>query len=300
MEDAVQVLEKVEGQSLRRSSRMPKEVGILLVGCDAHGRDFIERTKTVVLSRHGAGIVSSHKLGVEQEMVLVQVENNKETEIRIVGQIGASGGWYTYGVAFLRPHVNFWGVEFPADSLAEPAGSGTTVECNRCGRCEVIAADTLESDIYALHDGILRDCRTCKTSTLWIKSSQKVVQSFELPLTGPESSRPTAASVRRPEPASARTKRKHPRINVKFTACVRAAGSEDTIVQCENVSRGGLCFKSSKRFYATSYIEVAAPYTPGSPCILVPARIVYVQELPEEKMYRCGVQYLSVTSDPRA
>ena len=278
---------------------MPKEVGILLVGSDTHGKDFIEQTKTVVLSRHGAGIVSAHKLGVEQEMILVQVENNKETEIRVVGQIGSGEGQYTYGVAFLNPHLDFWEIDFPCDACPEASVANIALECNRCGYCEVIAPDTLELDIYAIHGGILRDCKYCKTSTLWIQSSKEATKSVELPPTAPLSPDPAVASKSQPEPAPA-NRRKYPRIKVNFTACVRSPGTEDDLVQCENVSRGGLCFKSNRRYYATSFIEVAAPYTPGSPCILVPARIMYVQELPEEKMFRCGVQYLSVTNDPRA
>jgi hypothetical protein len=296
----MQTLEKAEGQSLRRSGRVPKEIGILLVGSDSQGKDFIERTKTVVLSRHGAGIVSAHKLGVEQEMILVRVEDNKEAEIRIVGQIGSGEGRYTYGVAFLKPHLNFWGVEFPSEACAEVAAPGIALECNRCGHCEVVAPDTLELDIYAIHGGILRDCKYCKASTLWIQSSQDPTKSVELSLKASVSPEPAVASESLPKPEPAKSRRKHPRINVKFTACVRSPGSEDDLVQCENVSRGGLCFKSSKRYYATSYIEVAAPYTPGSPCILVPARIVYVQELPEERTFRCGVQYLAATNDPLA
>lgn len=296
----MQTLQKLQAQSLRRSGRMSKEIGILLVGSDAHGKDFVERTKTVVLSRHGAGIVSAHKLSVEQEMVLVQVENNKETEVRVVGQIAYSGGWYTYGVAFLNPHVNFWSVEFPADSCMDLNGPGLTVECNRCGCSEVIAPEALEFDIYAIHGGILRDCKHCKSSTLWIQTSEKATQFVEIPLPPPAPSESSVCSESRPASAPRKNLRKHPRINVKFTACVRSSGSEDNLVQCENASRGGLCFKSGKRYYANSYVEVAAPYAPGAPCILVSAKIVYVQELPEEKMFRCGIQYLSVSTDPRA
>ena len=81
---------------------------------------------------------------------------------------------------------------------------------------------------------------------------------------------------------------------------MRNPGFEDCLVHCENVSRGGLCFKSNRRYYEAARIEVAAPYSPGSPCILVPAQIVRVQELPEEGMFRCGVQYLDLTKDPLA
>ena len=121
----MQEVEELAGQQVRRSSRIPKEIAILLTGCDANGKQFIENTKTVVLSRYGAGIVSKHKLVVEQELILVHTESNKEAEIRIVGQIGSANDSYTYGVAFLHPEVNFWGVEFPSLTGAEISAGST-------------------------------------------------------------------------------------------------------------------------------------------------------------------------------
>jgi hypothetical protein len=46
----------------RRSGRVSVAVPILIIGSDAEGRVFSEETHTVVLSRHGAGIVSQYKL----------------------------------------------------------------------------------------------------------------------------------------------------------------------------------------------------------------------------------------------
>jgi hypothetical protein len=60
---------------------------------------------------------------------------------------------------------------------------------------------------------------------------------------------------------------------------------------CEDMSRGGLRFKSSKPYLPNAQIEVAAPYSPGSQNIFVSARIVHVQELKEERRFRCGVEY---------
>jgi len=103
-----------------------------------------------------------------------------------------------------------------------------------------------------------------------------------------------------PPPAASKNRRKHMRIKINFTGCVRNHGFEEDIVVCENISRGGLCFKGSRCYHKTAAIEVAAPYTPGSPDIPVSARIVYVQELPEEKMFRYGAQYLHPVKDGRS
>ena len=298
---ALQAVEKLGAEDLRRSGRIPKEVAIFLVGWDAQGKEFVEQTKTVLLSRHGAGIVSMHKLAVEQEMILVHLEcNNKETEIRVVGQIGSEDGSYTYGVAFLDPNVDFWGVEFPPAKGGEISERGMVLQCSICGRREFMNPGALESDIYAINNGIFRDCKRCNNSTFWQQASGGVSDVPALPEADPVSPEPIPPFEPCPSPGPFKNRREHPRIRVNFTACVRNPGSDDSIVFCENVSRGGLCFKSSQRYYETARIEVAAPYSPGSPCILVPAQIVYVQELPEQGMFRCGVQYLHMRKDPHA
>jgi hypothetical protein len=58
------------------------------------GRMFLEDTHTVILSLHGAGIVSNYKLIAEQELTLRSKETNLEAEIRIVGEIGSEDGRY--------------------------------------------------------------------------------------------------------------------------------------------------------------------------------------------------------------
>jgi hypothetical protein len=107
---------------------------------------------------------------------------------------------------------------------------------------------------------------------------------------------PRAAVLTLPQPEKSATppanRRKHPRVKVNYSACVRHPERGDEIVQCEDMSKGGLRFKSHKPYYAQSLIEIAAPYQPGQPAIFVPGKIVFVEELPELRLYRCGVQYL--------
>src|SRR6202040_3681118 len=93
----------VPQQVVRSSGRIPKQIPILLIGSDLDGKVFSEPTHTVLLSLHGAGIVSHHKLSPEQELILRCPERNIEAEIRVVGQLGSRQNIYTYGVAFSDP-----------------------------------------------------------------------------------------------------------------------------------------------------------------------------------------------------
>jgi len=85
--------------------------------------------------------------------------------------------------------------------------------------------------------------------------------------------------------------RRHVRTRVNFTACVRLSAASEEIVECENISKGGLCFHSRHRYEANASIEVAVPYYPGQSSVFVRARIVRVEELPRLSLFRYGVAY---------
>ncbi len=292
-------------EGVRRSSRIPKEIAILLTGSDIEGKAFSEQTKTVLLSRHGAGMVSRYKLSAEQELILRRLDTNKETEVRLVGQIGVEGDFYTYGVAFLDATNNFWGINFPTPSAEERQTRVVSLECGSCQARETVEQSDLESDVYLVNEGIVRYCKNCGSSTFWKRGSEdaeetpvvvEMVQSRSMGWVEEEEEAPAPVVVAAP-PEPARTgrpenRRKHVRTKVSFQACVRSFAHGDDIVSCEDVSRGGLCFKSRKPYTEHFKIEVAAPYTPGMQNFFTPAEIVHVEELKDQKKFRCGVAYL--------
>ncbi len=292
-------------EGVRRSSRIPKEIAILLVGSDTEGKVFSEKTKTVLLSRYGAGIVSRYKLSAEQELILRRLDTNKETEVRLVGQIGVEAEVYTYGVAFLDSTHNFWAMEFPEPSEAEKRMQVALLECASCQTREMVEQSDLESDVYLVNEGIVRYCKHCGSSTFWKRGSEDAeempvvvekVQGRSVGWVAEEEEEASGlvavAAPAEPETAARReNRRKHVRTRVNFKACVRSFHGDD-IVTCEDVSRGGLCFKSRKPYPEKFKIEVAAPYTPGVQNFFSPAEIVHVKELKDEKKFRCGVAYL--------
>ena len=294
-------------EGVRRSSRIPKEIAILLTGSDIEGKVFSEQTKTVLLSRHGAGIVSRYKLSAEQELILRRLDMNKETDVRLVGQIGVEGEVYTYGVAFLDSASNFWGMKFPTPSEEEQQARVVLMECGSCQAREKVEQSDLESDVCRINEGIVRFCKNCGSSTFWKRGSEdaeeapavaEMVQSRSMGWVdeGEQSASPAPVAVAAPpEPvpgARRENRRKHVRTKANFKACVRSFAHGDDIVTCEDVSRGGLCFKSRKPYSEKFKIEVAAPYTPGVQNFFTTAEIVHVEELKNEKKFRCGVAYL--------
>ncbi|MGB6899777.1 MAG: hypothetical protein WBE12_14350, partial [Candidatus Acidiferrum sp.] len=136
-------------EHLRRSSRIPKELAILLTGSDMDGKGFSEMTKTVLLSRHGAGIISTYKLSAEQEIIIRYLDTNKEAVVRVVGRIGSEDEIYTYGVAFVdHSNIDFWGIDFAPVSEKEKEARRMRLECGNCKEQETVEQSDVESDVF--------------------------------------------------------------------------------------------------------------------------------------------------------
>jgi len=151
----------------RRSGRISKQVPVLLLGTDTSGRVFSEETSTLVLSRHGAGILSHNKLAPDERLTLRQVGFSPEAEARLVGQIGQQGDAYVYGIEFTDSNINFWQIEFPLANLLSDPPAVLMLECSLCGSRQAVRQSDIEADVYAVNDSILRYCESCGISTNW-------------------------------------------------------------------------------------------------------------------------------------
>ncbi|HWN75897.1 MAG TPA: PilZ domain-containing protein [Candidatus Udaeobacter sp.] len=338
-------------RKMRHSGRLFKSVPILLIGSDADGRVFTEETHTVVLSLHGAGIISNHKLLAEQEIILRSAETNRETEIRVVGEIGSEDGHHTYGVAFLGDDLDFWGMDFPPPPSPAERPLELVLECGSCGDTVTLLNGDYEFDVCAIHGGLVRYCTDCGFATVWKRPEpgeaprtvapkvgrkleppqrEAVVvehagleleeeESVAHPFAGYMEPRVTVDLEPRAEPmeahVEARTearvksearvpaiatttamddRRARVRAKVNYFACVQSAAFGKDVVTCIDMSRGGLGFKTKNAYAISTEVTVAVPFSPESPnapAIYVPARVVNIAELPEQKMFRCGWRF---------
>jgi hypothetical protein len=159
----------------RRSGRIASELDIALLGTDTTGKVVLEQTKTVVLSRHGAGVVSRYRFSPDELLTLSLPSSAKETEIRLVGQMGGEAGRYIYGVAFVDPDPHFWPMDFPEAESFEPDASQTLLECSLCQARETVQQHEIEDDVFAVNGYILRPCAACGTATPWKKAEGKAL-----------------------------------------------------------------------------------------------------------------------------
>jgi len=251
---------------------MPIEV----IGADVKGQQFVQQTRTLVISRYGASVALARKLAPKQELVIRRVGFRKKAEVQVVGQIGRQPDEYVYGVMLLNPSVNLWDIEFPPLAESEKAVARTLLECGCCQGREVTYLNEIEFKAFVANQGIARYCRPCGASTTWKQVSHEALSKPELPL----SSR-----------SRAEDRRKEVRTKVDLTACIRQSEFDEEVVVCENISHGGLCFRSKNHYRQGSRIEVAVPYSPRAANIFASAWIIYSQELPRGDSFRHGVAY---------
>ncbi len=228
------------------------------------GKVFSEHTKTVLISRHGVGLVSQYALSAEQELILRRMDTDKEAVVRIVGQLGAHDKIYTYGVAFLDPELDFWGVKFSSMTESEKEACRVLLQCSGCKAREMVQQSDLESDVYLVNEGIVRTCKSCGSSTIWRRATddgggepvplettpsepEERAEPVEILPAAPPDPAPSPQPAARPE-----NRRKHVRTRVNFKGCVRSQSFGDDIVTCEDISREqerrfrcGVCYAKS-------------------------------------------------------
>jgi hypothetical protein len=87
-------------------------------------------------------------------------------------------------------------------------------------------------------------------------------------------------------------RRNRTRVKTRILACIRRRGFQEEVAVCEDLSKGGIAFRSRNEYPEGTRLEVAVPYTPGSGAIFVPIRIVFSQHIPSAGLYRHGAAYL--------
>jgi hypothetical protein len=270
----------------RRTDRVDLAIPVEIIGADSVGLQVFRTGNAIVINQSGASIQLDYKLVPDQVVTIRNLENSKECEGRIVGLVGQAGNTFSYGVALLNSAVNLWDMAFPE----LPAGQNPLVRvvltCKGCNTREIAYLDEIEMKVLETTRTIQRHCNTCRATT--IRSQGGLPQESDHGLRAEVL--PAGAAGLTAKEAFV-SKRKHKRVPTTFSACVRQCGPPGEVVSCDDISRGGLCFRSQNRYEKGTYIEVAVPYAAkSSGNIFVPARIVHVEL--SGKLFRHGAVYL--------
>jgi len=265
-------------QSDRVRFRMPVEVSWLV------GGGVIERhtAETMLVSRNGGVLRLSEKLTAGQEVTLRRQEgdNVKTARARVMAEIDQEADGILYAVNIVEPRADFWDIEFPAPHKADEALARLLMECGFCQRREVVYLNELELKSFEVRKCVARVCKYCDSPSIWVEAQSEP--------RAPQNGAADAPTIEeRVVPRRNRT-----RVKARVLACIRRRGFAEEVAVCEDLSKGGLSFRSRNKYEEGSRVEVAVPFTPGSSAIFVPIRIVFSQAIPTAGLYRHGASYI--------
>lgn len=268
-------------QSDRVSLRLQVEASWFATG----GAAVKQTAETLLVSRNGGVIRLQEKLFPGQEMTLerkIEGDHSKVARARIVAEIDCDPEGFLYAIAILEPRVDFWDIDFPALHKAEEALARLLMECSFCQRREVVYLNEMELKSFEIRKCVARVCKHCDSPSIWIEAhSEADADDPRLPRNG------SMASADRVVPRRNRT-----RVKARVLACIRRRGFQEEVAVCEDLSKGGLSFRSRNHYPEGTRLEVAVPYTPGAGAIFVPIRIVSSQPIASAGLFRHGAAYL--------
>jgi PilZ domain-containing protein len=265
-------------ESDRVSFRMPLEASWFT----STGMPVKQTAQTLLVSRNGGVIRLAEKLLTGQEISLRRQSEGdqvKSARARVVAEIDHETEGFLYAIHILDPRSDFWDIEFPAPRDGEDALARLLMECSLCQRREVVYLNEMEVKSFEIRKCVARHCRFCDSPSVWVEaqSEPKFMESL-----------PSRSAVEdRVVPRRNRT-----RVKARVLACIRRRGFQEEVAVCEDLSKGGISFRSRNQYPEGSRVEVAVPFTPGAGAIFVPIRIVFSQAIPSAGLYRHGASYI--------
>jgi hypothetical protein len=278
-------------QSDRVSFRMPVEASWNGNG----GVEVKHSAETLLVSRNGAVVRLAERLFAGQEITLRRQregDNWKIARARVVAEIDQDPAGFLYAIAIVDPRANFWDIEFPAPHKAQEALARLLMECSFCQRREIVYLNEPDLKSFEIRKCVARVCPLCDSPSIWIEAQP------EAPATAPGA--PSAAADDAADDDRVTPRRTRRRVKARVLACIRRRGFQEEVAVCEDLSKGGISFRSRNQYPAGTRVEVAVPFTPGSSAIFVPIRIVSSQPIPAAGLFRHGAAYVRPPMDSGA
>jgi hypothetical protein len=273
----------VDPSKQRRSDRVTAQIPLVISGVDVMGETFTDPAQAVVIARYGAKILTRRKLAPQLEISVHSLMSNESADARVVGCVLEDPSGAQYGIEFLDPDANIWGIEFPSYDPNESAVGRVLLECVRCKRREIVKLNELQAEVLERSRSLWRGCKRCAETTLWKEAWLKAHE--DLPAA-------EEAPTKKPEPPKrTHDDRKHARLEIAMEALIRDPQTWEEVVKTMDVSRGGFRFKSRKHYALDWNIEVALPRSMAGANIYSAAKIKFVGENPGEEEKTYGVAY---------
>jgi hypothetical protein len=267
---------------MRQSDRVSLRLQVEASWFETGGTAVKQPAHTLLVSRNGGVIRLHEKLFPGQEITLhrnLEGEQARIARAKIVAEIDHEPEGFIYAIAILEPGEDFWEIEFPAPHKAEEALARLLMECSFCERREVVYLNEMELKSFEIRRCIARLCKHCDSPSIWVEA-QSDTQDDD------------ALAPHLPQEERVIPRRNRTRVKARVLACIRRRGFQEEVAVCEDLSKGGISFRSRNHYPEGTRLEVAVPYTPGAGAIFVPIRIVFSQPISTAGLFRHGAAYL--------
>jgi hypothetical protein len=183
-----------------------------------------------------------------------------------------------YGAECLDTDLNFWGITFPRLADSESSAPSALLQCRKCLTTAVLNISLVEVDVLETAGILSWPCDTCGQATPWGYAEKDPVaqQSLE------------SSTVK---PAGDLYFRKHRRVCLQLPMRIRKYSGDTEITKSEDISKGGLCFISSKHYYPGEGVLVACPYNATGQNIELEAQIVRQREIEGTSRKIYGIKF---------
>ena len=270
-------------ESLRQSDRVSFRMPLEASWMDTSGMVRRSVAQSLLVSRNGGVVCLQEKFFTGQEISLkrsLEGDITKTARARIVAEIDHEAEGFLYAIHILEPR-DFWDIEFPTLNKAEEALARLLMECSFCQRREVVYLNELELRSFESRKCIARICKACDAPSVWIEAQSALTSAASPPVRNVEV-----------EDDRVLPRRNRNRVKARVLACIRRRGFQEEVAVCEDLSKGGIAFRSRNQYPEGTRVEVAVPFTPGAGAIFVPIRIVFSQPIPSAGLFRHGAAYL--------
>jgi hypothetical protein len=258
----------------RPKDRVAIALELEVSGCAIDGRDFMDRSRTRIISRGGAAIVINRRLAPQQTVTIRREGSEQDAEARVIGHLGREPrGGEIYGIALIGAASSFWGIDFPAEE-AEETLVKMLLECPRCHTRQMVGLSQLEFDVFEAKGHLSRSCSKCHDATLWRQAAYGVPPESPTGDSPPAERLPSSQPASAPPAPAARNRRRHARVKTGLKGCILFYAQE-TLIEVTDMSRSGIRFHSNRSFAQGLLVRVAVPYTPGAANILVSGRNIW-------------------------
>ena len=271
-------------EGIRQSDRVSLRLPVEVAWQDASGAEAKHVAETMLVSRNGGVLRLPEKLALGQQVALRRNRGGNDWKSAwacVVAEIDHEPDGFLYAVSIQNPRADFWDIDFPRPGHSTDALARLLMECSFCQRREVAYLNELELKSFEVRRCVARLCKHCNAPSIWIEAREN-----RSPGAYPKEDEPPAPE-QKIQPSRNRT-----RVKARVLACIRQRGFQEEVAVCEDLSRGGIAFRSRNQYPEGARLEIAVPYTPGSGAIFVPIRIVSSRRMPSAGLFRHGAAYI--------